>query len=80
MIEKNDTCVLINKPQHKKAIGVKWVYRTKLNVDGSINKYKTRLVVKDYAQVFEVDFLKTFVSIARLDTIIILLPLLAYKG
>jgi hypothetical protein len=29
MIEKNDTWVLIDKPLHKKVIGVKWVYRTK---------------------------------------------------
>ena len=29
MIEKNDTWVLMDKPLHKKAIGVKWVYRKK---------------------------------------------------
>jgi len=34
----------MDKPLHKRAIGVKWVYRTKQNVDGSINKYKARLV------------------------------------
>ena len=36
----------MDKPTHKRAIGVKWVYRTKLNSDGSINKHKARLVVK----------------------------------
>ena len=45
MIEKNDTWELVDRPQHKQPIGVKWVYRTKLNADGSINKYKARLVV-----------------------------------
>lgn len=45
MIEKNQTWELVDRPQNKKAIGVKWVYRTKLNPDGSINKYKARLVV-----------------------------------
>jgi len=33
----------------KNVIGVKWVFRTKLNADGSINKHKARLVVKGYA-------------------------------
>ena len=80
MIEKNDTWVLMNKPQHKKVIGVKWVYRTKLNIDDYINKYKAILVVKGYAQVFIFYFLKTFVPVARLDTIIMVLALLAYKG
>ena len=55
MFEKNDTWELVDRPQHKQPIGVKWVYRTKLNTDGSINKYKARLVVKGYAQVFGVD-------------------------
>ena len=35
MIEKNKTWILVERPRDKKVIGVKWVYRTKLDVDGS---------------------------------------------
>ena len=56
MIEKNQTWELVDMPTHKKSIGVKWIYRTKLNADGTINKHKARVVVKGYAQVFGVDF------------------------
>lgn len=49
MIEKNNMWQLVDKPQGRKVIGVKWVFRTKLNVDGSINKHKSRLVLKGYA-------------------------------
>ncbi|WJZ98853.1 hypothetical protein VitviT2T_017352 [Vitis vinifera] len=80
MIEKNDTWELVDRPQHRKVIGVKWVYRTKLNADGSVNKYKARLVVKGYSQVFGVDFSETFARVARLDTIRMLLALTAQKG
>jgi len=60
MIEKNNTWKLVYRPQDRKSIGVKWVFRTKLNVDGSINKHKVRLVVKGYAQIFGVDYSYTF--------------------
>ena len=49
MIEKNQTWKLVQRPQDRKVIGVKWVYRTKLNANGSINKHKARLVVKGFA-------------------------------
>lgn len=67
------------EPQHKKAIGVKWIFRTKLNSDGSVNKYKARLVVKGYAQMFGVDFSETFAPVVRMDIIRMLLALAAQK-
>ena len=80
MIEKNQTWELVDRPKHKKAIGVKWVYRTKFNPDGSVNKYKARLAIKGYAQMFGVDFSETFAPVARLDTIRMVLALAAQKG
>ncbi|RVX06896.1 Retrovirus-related Pol polyprotein from transposon RE1 [Vitis vinifera] len=43
MIEKNNTWELVDRLSHKKPIKVKGVYKTKLNLDGSINKYKARM-------------------------------------
>jgi len=44
MIENNNTWERDNIPPNRKVIEVKWVFRTKLNVDGSINKHKAKLV------------------------------------
>lgn len=64
MIKKNKTWVLADRLKHKKVIGVKRVFTTKFSFDGSINKYKIRLVIKGYSQIFGVDNSDTFALVA----------------
>lgn len=49
-IEKNNTWELSKLPRGQISIGVKWVYKTNLNKDGQVDKYKDRLVVNGYKQ------------------------------
>ena len=49
-IEKSKTWELVDLPEGKDAIGVKWVYKTKSNAEGKIDRHKARLVVKGYKQ------------------------------
>ncbi|KAF7810363.1 Retrovirus-related Pol polyprotein from transposon TNT 1-94 [Senna tora] len=80
MIEKNGTWLLVDRPSDQQVIGTKWVFKTKLNPDGSISKHKAILVAKGYSQQQGVDFSENFAPVARFDTIRLLLALAAHKG
>ena len=75
MINKNNTWVLVPRPPDKEGLGTKWVFKIKLNLDGTLNKYKSRLVVKGYAQQHGINFHATFTPVARFDTIRFLLAI-----
>ncbi|KAM1062207.1 hypothetical protein EV1_026345 [Malus domestica] len=49
-IKKNQTWELTDLLKGKKTIGVKWVFRRKLNEKGEVDKHKARLVAKSYKQ------------------------------
>lgn len=80
MINKNETWQLVERPKDRRVIGVKWVFKTKLNPDGSISKHKARLVVKGYAQQYGVDYQETFAPVARYDTIRLIIALAAHNS
>lgn len=79
-IEKNQTWVLTNLPKGSKCIGVKWIYKTKLNEFGDVSKHKARLVAKGYSQEHGVDYTEVYAPVARMDTIRIVLSTAAQKG
>ena len=60
VIEKNKTWELVKKPQDKEVIGVKWIYKTKLNPDGSIQRHKASIVAKGYSQQPGIYYHETF--------------------
>ncbi|GKU86114.1 hypothetical protein SLEP1_g683 [Rubroshorea leprosula] len=76
-IKKNNTWELVDKPEGKTPIGVKWVYRVKYKVDGSVQKYKARLVGKGYVQKHGIDFLETFSRVARFEIVRLVIALAA---
>ncbi|KAL8087732.1 hypothetical protein AgCh_037766 [Apium graveolens] len=76
-IKKNDTWELTDLLEGHKAIGVKWVYKTKTNQDGEVEKYKARLVAKGYKQRYDTDYDEVFAPVARVDTIRLLTAIAA---
>ena len=63
-----------------KPFGCKWVFKKKLRPDGTIEKYKVRLVAKGYTQKEDENFFDTYSPVARLTTIQVMLSLAASHG
>jgi len=48
-IERNKTWDLVDLPSNKSNIGMKWVYNTKVNEKGNMDKNNARLVSKGFS-------------------------------
>jgi hypothetical protein len=62
-------------PRGRKVLGSRWVYKTKRNADGTLNKLKARFVVQGCPQIPGVDFGETFAPVVRLSTLRIALSI-----
>ncbi|WVY91413.1 hypothetical protein V8G54_036927 [Vigna mungo] len=79
-IERNQTWQLVDLPKGKQSIGVKWIFKTKLNPDGSVLKRKARLVAKGFLQREGVDFTEVYAPVARLETIRLIIAIACAKN
>ena len=78
-LHKNHTWELVKLPIGKKTVGCRWVFTVKHNVNGSIERYKARLVVKSYTQIYGADYQENFAPLAKMNSVRILLSLVTNK-
>ncbi|KAJ0795409.1 putative RNA-directed DNA polymerase [Helianthus annuus] len=79
-IKKNETWDLVEPPLNQNPIGVKWIFKTKYDAHGNVDKHKARLVVKGYNQKYGIDYHDVFAPVIRFDTIRLVLALAARHG
>ena len=62
-------------PPGQKAIGSKWVFKVRYHPDGSVARFKARLVAQGFSQVQGIDFSETFAPTVRRESLRIYLAL-----
>lgn len=66
-LEKNKIWELINFPRGNRLVVCKWVFTAKYKSDGTVDRYKARLIAKGYTQTFGIDYQDTFAPVAKMN-------------
>jgi hypothetical protein len=74
----NNVWYLEEIPKGAKIVGCKWVYKTKYDSNGNVEKYKARLVAKGFTQREGVYYNETFSSVSCKDSFRIIMALVVH--
>ena len=77
---KNETWSFKTLPPSRTTVKNKWVFRIKVKSDGTIERFKARLIAKGFSQTHGMDYTETFAPTARAESICIILSIVGVEG
>lgn len=78
-LQENDTWDIVQRPNGKNIVTCKWVFKTKCNLKGEIERYKARLVARGFSQKYGVDYDEVFAPVVKQITFRTLLSVAGHK-
>ncbi|MCO5573182.1 hypothetical protein L7F22_026949 [Adiantum nelumboides] len=76
----NGTWQLVLAPPNRKLVTCKWLLRKKFHADGSVSRYKARLVARGFTQIPGMDYSETFSPVLRITSFRVLIAIAALFG
>ena len=77
-VSLNKVLSLVDFSNGCRPFGCKWVFKTKRDAKGQVERYKARLVAKSYSQRKGIDFKETFSSVSTKDFLCIIMAIVAH--
>ncbi|CAM8877543.1 unnamed protein product [Rhodiola kirilowii] len=77
-MQDNDVWELVPLPDGVRPIGSKWIFVTKRDSNGNVERYKARLVAKGFSQKEGIDYKETFSPVSSKDSFRTILALVAH--
>ncbi len=69
---------MIDLPNDRRAIDIKWIFKRKTDAGSSVTIYKARIVAKGFRQVQGVDYDESFSLVSMLKSVRIMLAIAAF--
>jgi hypothetical protein len=79
-LKNNDTWDLVQRPASHNVVGCRWIFKTKLRANGSIERHKAHLVAKGFSQIHGLDLEDMFSPVVRPATVRIILSIAVGSG
>ncbi|GKC41598.1 zinc finger, CCHC-type containing protein, partial [Tanacetum coccineum] len=73
----NNTWVMVGLPLGCKPLGCKWIFKRKLKVDETIEKFKAMLVIQGFRQKSRIDYFDTYAQVARISNIRLVIAMIS---
>ena len=79
-LNQNQTFEITHLPPGARTVGTRWIFKIKINKDGTLSRFKARFVVKGYSQTKDIDYDDIYSPVVKSASLRTILSIIAQSG